>query len=956
MLPILRVFASRRMTKLRSRVRDPEQVDSSTRTRKRSRTSLASSLAPNSIITSASSSSADIGFMSQSLPDVDLRQSGDDDNNEQGDVGGDMCDQHDLPTLPLNEHSILPADTSHFDEDEHEIGDVSTVSFQPLPPLVRSTRDEYVSLLEDSRDVNDRRRFWYCGDGYFFFPDHEFDRNGVIRLSQTRYSYGVWLSSGDRGVGQYECHCKIIPVPGPLCPHHDLILKHKASLEIEWIEAVARRTDEYNAASKATHVFVLDSPTTGYASRVFAIIEPETLPAIALLRKESLSVSCGCRHPCLHVDKVIKWMQIAIPLDDASVKGYFERSRRHRLHSQKYNDAIDDRLPLSCQPIAVPVLWGGTGSKSPRNNINATAWLPEDAPARLLAASHCGKCARTFDESDLLVGNGAQGSLFLSRRKENVSVHARTCSACQHVTSFDGNECGILYWTVKLLFAHDVLNDFTRFMTVDGLSFDSWREVLLQIYRETQPDVVMFSLDVFIEAWFGFVGLQQWNYALSCSMCGLKPKKVIVDGITLHSSEHVVTNLQPPTIPNTLPKVPLIDISATPKFFLNKPQRTGLKKAIVLLAAARKACVEANMTKWMVDNQSLQQCEPSLVAFITVVAQWQCSDLASLVGEVFFTSVAALLKSLSSQELVIQLVCYEASKLMAVHCTTLATLINFVVHDSSFVHFHSICPIFGALLKALRPLIAAPHSSRSERGDDETIALGLMSCHQLLKRVAQRALAYSKNTCAQRPTTAAPLFEGPELPCEMTGSCHGRRIRSRPDYAQDRTLDPAGCTKSFTKTAKRSGGAMVAWCAHGLCLGFHMMPKAEGRNDVFSLLLCHFEEAPDLLVYDFACALKAYCDAREPGFFQKCLMSIDRFHEVNHTGCSAASALSCYADAHNADCVEFKSTAAEVGNSRLRLIAQMVKYMGASRFVRLVRLFLHIHNIMKMAEMAKRTM
>lgn len=32
---------------------------------------------------------------------------------------------------------------------------------------------------------------------------------------------------------------------------------------------------------------------------------------------------------------------------------------------------------------------------------------------------------------------------------------------------------------------------------------------------------------------------------------------------------------------------------------------------------------------------------------------------------------------------------------------------------------------------------------------------------------------------------------------------------------------------------------MAIWCQHNICIGFHKISKAEGRNDVFSTLKKH---------------------------------------------------------------------------------------------------------------------
>ena len=43
---------------------------------------------------------------------------------------------------------------------------------------------------------------------------------------------------------------------------------------------------------------------------------------------------------------------------------------------------------------------------------------------------------------------------------------------------------------------------------------------------------------------------------------------------------------------------------------------------------------------------------------------------------------------------------------------------------------------------------------------------------------------------------------------------------------------------------------MAAWCLHSVCIGFHCIPKGEGRNNVFSAIFTRWERAPKVVIYD----------------------------------------------------------------------------------------------------------
>src|SRR5204862_7765713 len=112
----------------------------------------------------------------------------------------------------------------------------------------------------------------------------------------------------------------------------------------------------------------------------------------------------------------------------------------------------------------------------------------------------------------------------------------------------------------------------------------------------------------------------------------------------------------------------------------------------------------------------------------------------------------------------------------------------------------------------------------------------------------------------------------------------------RPYYEgrdSDKSVDTAEsevCRKFYSTYTKQSltGGLMALWCPHLICLGFHKMPHAEGRNDIFSALFKYFEKAPETVVYDFACQLAPYCMSRKPLF-----QGWQRAERAEHQGITA---------------------------------------------------------------------
>ncbi|KZV90750.1 hypothetical protein EXIGLDRAFT_770508, partial [Exidia glandulosa HHB12029] len=127
-----------------------------------------------------------------------------------------------------------------------------------------------------------------------------------------------------------------------------------------------------------------------------------------------------------------------------------------------------------------------------------------------------------------------------------------------------------------------------------------------------------------------------------------------------------------------------------------------------------------------------------------------------------------------------------------------------------------------------------------------------------------------------------------------------------------------GCNKFYETYGKRgqTGGLMAAWCPHCVCLGFHCIPKGEGRNDVFSALFTRWKKPPKVVIYDFACALGPYCMMREPEFFGETRFLIDGFHAKGHTRCTKACFISAYKK-NSPALADVNSSAAECGDPYL---------------------------------------
>ncbi|KAK4700001.1 hypothetical protein P7C70_g6251, partial [Phenoliferia sp. Uapishka_3] len=223
-------------------------------------------------------------------------------------------------------------------------------------------------------------------------------------------------------------------------------------------------------------------------------------------------------------------------------------------------------------------------------------------------------------------------------------------------------------------------------------------------------------------------------------------------------------------------------------------------------------------------------------------------------------------------------------------------------------------------------------------------------------------------------TSAPPAPPSPSADPFLTGVCYGApKCRSRPFYSKFKETGSAGidggrwgrsrvtkesketksseadglpdCQKFYKEysEARLTGGIMGLWCKHAICVGFHVIPRAEGRNDVFSAIFTRWKIAPRTLVYDFACALAPYCLSREPAYWAKTLFVIDQLHQHDHTKCSKSCFLSTYME-HDVNLTAINSSAAECGNAGLARIRKTLSYCTQEHAVLLVRHFLNLWN------------
>ncbi|GAA5968822.1 hypothetical protein JCM11641_000745 [Rhodosporidiobolus odoratus] len=230
---------------------------------------------------------------------------------------------------------------------------------------------------------------------------------------------------------------------------------------------------------------------------------------------------------------------------------------------------------------------------------------------------------------------------------------------------------------------------------------------------------------------------------------------------------------------------------------------------------------------------------------------------------------------------------------------------------------------------------------------------------QIFPPVAANELA----TFLSAPATSLPSVRLQQLVpffLELTDSA---QLRHRPHYPKldakkngrktDGDAGDGSCRKYFEQYGKKqglAGGICGLWCPHGICIMYHTMPGAEGRNDVFAALLCYFSVAPEVVVYDYACQLAQYALVREPEFFRNTRFYIDEFHARGDAKCSAACSIQ---PAMRADPAlrSVNTSAAECAHSTLRRIRKSMRYMTEGHGILLMHTAIQCWNREKLEKM-----
>ncbi|KAF8068962.1 hypothetical protein FPV67DRAFT_1669006 [Lyophyllum atratum] len=132
-------------------------------------------------------------------------------------------------------------------------------------------------------------------------------------------------------------------------------------------------------------------------------------------------------------------------------------------------------------------------------------------------------------------------------------IQVQSCSTCAgRARRFIGPEprgLGIFNFNNRILFTHELLDDYTSVYTSSETPFTAWVTVLSRRYGANNSSAPFVTEEVFRAAWFAYVDLQDFSNDMRCKKCGPIPEDVVWDGVTVgFNKKHLLPTLRPPTV------------------------------------------------------------------------------------------------------------------------------------------------------------------------------------------------------------------------------------------------------------------------------------------------------------------------------------------------------------------------------------------------------------------------
>ncbi|KAH9480806.1 hypothetical protein JR316_0007406 [Psilocybe cubensis] len=517
------------------------------------------------------------------------------------------------------------------------------------------------------------------------------------------------------------------------------------------------------------------------------------------------------------------------------------------------------------------------------------------------------------------------------------SIMLQKCRQCKH--RFIGPECsnlGVFNFNNTSLFTHELLDDYTSAFSSSETPFVSWVQTVSRRYQTRGSKIPFSNEKLFRSAWFSYIRLVEFSNDMMCPECGPSPDATIWDGVSVaFSRRNLLPSLHPPT---TLGEFSVTRSNVRPISNLQPiPSRhTRLLIRFVLIGPSLSLLSGETIPEGTPEYERNKKLVERMVKIPDLVSQ--LTEINVGLGGLF--NVHHGLKVVLSKQNMTE--AYSKFFIQLSSDENILQLVAYNVLDNLRRFIHNPVQHNLSLLRHIPSLHRmAKHELHLGRLSNDLLEI----CKWLYIRSSTAYSLLKVHDHPNKPTMPSTVKED----WILTGCCYSMpQIRERPSYpnlpyemgndlGSVDVIEDDVCRKYYsTYSKKRLTGGII------ICYGFHCIRAAEGRNDVFSAIYTRWNQAPKIIVYDFACALQPYCMSREPEFFKDTLFTIDIFHSTEHK-CGEACFLSSYC-VENPEFLALNSSAAECGNSGISKIRKAVSYMTQERAVMYMRVYFSIWN------------
>ena len=810
----------------------------------------------------------------------------------------------------------------------------------------------------------DRQCFHYQKHGWYVLP--EFERSN-LRLSCRNY---VHVHRSISNV--FKCTCDAYPMSGK-CLHINLVKMKIAETEID-IDV-----DSINIEDGDRSVIVVESfdnflsesdisgsgsgsKSSGSGAIVFSVvIDSLSDPTIVTssmqkygkkkMKKRMLRCHLRCcskyKSKCQHCDIVKDFYLTNFGPEDA------EEDSEEDSEEEDVPVAPIELLPKNHQPYStasIPVpdfCFKVEGEETTyatyqdylyRFPINTTLY------PRICSNDVDGKkCGEVLHVQDCQVKDIWNCSMYYEEKAVPVCVASKViCRKCNYINRYDGCEDRVFVYSKNILFSHHLMNEYTSRYTASANSFRAFCNTISRKYaavkchqcfsgRQCNQHLPFVDHKTFIKAWTSFVRLQPFNQKFSCPWCGPNPEEIIVDGLSLSLPLDKCGQLQPPTWVNNSNNDDLVNvpnnIGNQLRFIQNRQIRSLLFKFTGQVFHRQPETKPITEEEYQTLIKLLDRI-PSLSGLKKTVQLIKSYD-----------SLLAM-KSANDTLITNRKLCIRLVRILSSDEPLQQFISNPLLLMKLFTNVKEQWPLLREQLRRSCPFLTVLLGAfaKTENGCPHQIV-------ELMKQACDRAIEIEINFTSQRktpPVVADLPQKDPHLGCWYGA----KQIRNRPCYTRDHCKEEmkGKCDKKFESFQNMTGGAMIFWCKHRICVGMHIIKKSEGRNDVFSGILTHWETAPKVICYDYACQLMEYCITREPEYFKNTRFVVDRLHIKNHQKCSECFDMHEYQKSGASEFFHFHDSAAETGNAILGKIRCSCRYMSSDLYMIYVPLFLEIQN------------